>query len=608
MEGSKQSISRIDLLLVVVLFFVSLFISSNQLVDATLASRFLGALSVLTIGLLFKARHVSAYLKEHISWLDIILISFCTWQILSISWATNTAQAFGAGFRFVALLLSYLLLRVLIVSDARWKSYLPFIISVFSSIYLLTVWGKMLLISKDFGLNANSVYMLRYPSETKNLISLFLLVSAPFHVQTIIENHNWKRWFGITNVVVTLATLFLLSTRGISIAIAGIGGALFLSQTAWKKHRFKYGIHIALGVILLGAGHWFSSNLMKKTNLESYKTKTSKPIEESQEPSSEQNYRSANERLALWKKTLGIIKQDPILGVGTGNWQIAYPRNGLDGLERAEYRVTSFKRPHNLILSITSELGLIGLILFAVVVIQFFLNIYRGEKNQLIVGCAMAGFLVASMFDFPLERMEHNLLFSAILALTASPQKNIILSMNQAKLAFASLIIVGIVGITVQGFRFHGESNYGLMRTLKSQNKYERCIETSYQVENLFYTVDWINYPFAWYRGVCYTYLGKFQEGEKEFERAVELNPGNFHSHNNLGFTIAQQERFEEAIPFFEKSLEINSKFEDARFNLAYSLIMLKKPHQALDVMSIHIQDTAKLNIYRAEANKLLAD
>ena len=72
--------------------------------------------------------------------------------------------------------------------------------------------------------------------------------------------------------------------------------------------------------------------------------------------------------------------------------------------------------------------------------------------------------------------------------------------------------------------------------------------------------------------GVCYSYQGRFAEGEREFERALELNPGNFHTHNNLGFCLAQQEKYEQAIPYFESCLAINSKFEEARFNLAFSL------------------------------------
>lgn len=597
---------RLDHVLVILLLLVSFTISSEQLVDKTLTIRFLGAFAVLLLGYALIAKRAVVFLGNQLNWLDVSLFAFSLWQVISIFWATNKAEAFGSSFRSVALFLTYLFLKIIHHSDLRWKKQLPLLVSIVCSAYLVLTCIELFKIGEEHGLNAQSVYLLQYPTETKNLGSIFLLISIAFHLQLVVQYANWKRWFGLVNALIALGTLFLFSTRGISLSFAAIGGFLVLSQIFGKHLKFKYGVVVGIALMALGVGHWFASNMQKTEALESHANQSNIETEEPQEESPEHAYRSANERLALWEKTLGLIKQDPILGVGAGNWQIEYPRNGLEGLERAEFRVTSFKRPHNEALSILSEAGVVGLILFLLIVAFFFQSIWKGERINLFAGAGMMGLLVSAMFDFPRERMEHTVLFAAMLALVSSGQP--IISMGKRKLwaIYVALILLMIGGIVIYYMRFDGERNYDKLRRLKAQEKYAECIRYAEKVENPFYTVDWINYPIAWFVGMCYTYQHDFQSGEVEFRRALKLNPGNFHTHNNLGFCLAQQKKYEQAIPFFESCLTINSKFEEARFNLAYSLIMTKQAEPAFQALSQHITDTAKKKVYLHEIEKIM--
>jgi O-antigen ligase len=603
--NSSNSNFKIDHVLVGMLLLSAFALTTNKVVDSTLSIRYLSVFGVLLAGYLVCAKRVLSFLSTKLSWLDVLLLCFALWQVVSIGWATNTAEAFSSSFRSIALFVTYLFFRVIVQADERWKHQLPFVISLASSVYLALTWVELLRISDEFGLNAQSVYSLRYPTETKNLTSIFLLVSTAFHARVVHDNTNWKRWFAAVNIVVIVVTLFLFTTRAISVSISAMGFFLFVVQLFNKKLKFKHGIALAVALVVLGGVHWFGSNFQKEEALKSYNLETTAQTEELSEESSEHKYRSSNERLVLWEKTLGLIRQEPILGVGAGNWQIEYPRNGLDGLERAELRVTSFKRPHNEALWILSETGIIGLLLFLAVLVIFFFHVWKGSISSLIIGTAMIGLLVSSMFDFPRERAEHNILFAAMLALATSAKPIIHLEKKKSWVAYFGLLGLMMLGIAVFSMRLDGERKYDELRRLKAQKKYSECIRHSEKVENPFYTVDWINYPIAWFRGICYTYQNKFAEGEKEFQRAIELNPGNFHSHNNLGFCLAQQGKFNEAIPSFERSLKINSKFEEARFNLSYSLINTGKLDEAVEALTHHVTDTAKKKVYLMEVEKL---
>ena len=53
------------------------------------------------------------------------------------------------------------------------------------------------------------------------------------------------------------------------------------------------------------------------------------------------------ERVVLWKKTVQLIAEKPVFGYGGGNWQIAFPKTGLNEIWRAEDLNVTFQRPHN---------------------------------------------------------------------------------------------------------------------------------------------------------------------------------------------------------------------------------------------------------------------
>ncbi|MCB0304490.1 MAG: O-antigen ligase family protein, partial [Calditrichaeota bacterium] len=81
---------------------------------------------------------------------------------------------------------------------------------------------------------------------------------------------------------------------------------------------------------------------------------------------------SVDERLQLWEKTLQMVRDHPLLGVGIGNWKLFIPAYGSEGLRSAGGAV-NFVRPHNDFLWVLSESGLPALLGFLAI---FFLGGY----------------------------------------------------------------------------------------------------------------------------------------------------------------------------------------------------------------------------------------
>jgi O-antigen ligase len=106
-------------------------------------------------------------------------------------------------------------------------------------------------------------------------------------------------------------------------------------------------------------------------------------------------------RVALWRSTLTLIREHPILGVGPDNFLYAYRSRYL--LPEA-WQESALSHPHNFALDFAARLGLLGLAAFIWIQVAFWRTAYSVLRNtrrsldiehwSLIIG------LMASMVDF----------------------------------------------------------------------------------------------------------------------------------------------------------------------------------------------------------------
>jgi O-antigen ligase len=112
-------------------------------------------------------------------------------------------------------------------------------------------------------------------------------------------------------------------------------------------------------------------------------------------------------RLRRWKKTLTLIKQYPLLGVGPGNFEFMYPTtlsigDGDNELNEGD----TLRSPHNGFLEITTEVGIPALLAFLIILAFVFKDLFLRARNEPQARFAL-GLLVFLLFDamfaFPLE-------------------------------------------------------------------------------------------------------------------------------------------------------------------------------------------------------------
>lgn len=131
---------------------------------------------------------------------------------------------------------------------------------------------------------------------------------------------------------------------------------------------------------------------------------------------------SADGRLLMWKVTSRIIAEHPLTGVGWGNFAGAYGQAQADyfaegkATPQEEWVAGSPEYAFNEFLQITAEHGIIGLILFLLVIVLAFRSAYK--NGQIGIVGSLAAFLTFACFSYPFSVWQMNVLF-VILLVTA---------------------------------------------------------------------------------------------------------------------------------------------------------------------------------------------
>jgi O-antigen ligase len=100
---------------------------------------------------------------------------------------------------------------------------------------------------------------------------------------------------------------------------------------------------------------------------------------------------SVRYRLLTWRGTLRMFREHPFgIGVGERAWHLVYPHYAVSGTRRVMHA-------HNLFLQVACEVGIVGLVLFLLIIVIAVLRGWRDKKRAALV--ALAGALVMGMFD-----------------------------------------------------------------------------------------------------------------------------------------------------------------------------------------------------------------
>ena len=106
-------------------------------------------------------------------------------------------------------------------------------------------------------------------------------------------------------------------------------------------------------------------------------------------------------RFDIMRASLGLVTENPLLGVGLGNFQAAYGDLMVQNLPLLSYSLGVPPQAHNLFVNLAAEIGLIGLLAFVamlIVALRKVLRVYRaGDDRIRVLTLGMGAGLVATL-------------------------------------------------------------------------------------------------------------------------------------------------------------------------------------------------------------------
>jgi len=297
---------------------------------------------------------------------------------------------------------------------------------------------------------------------------------------------------------------------------------------------------------------------------------------------------SALTRFAMYRNTLAMIQDHPLLGVGVGNWKIFYPLYArtvrVDPAFSAEVQPT---HTHNDFLEICAETGMPGLALWLWIILaalrlawQAFAHARDPALDLLLLALTtgMLAMLGSALINFPLMAPVPSFFLWSWLGLLhqvayqkevptlrgLSTRRRWHLSAGLRALGWGLAALAVTSFAVFNGFRLLSDFHY------RQGVEYRREKKNAQAVHELEAAV-WYNpfdYKYLHTLGNAYLDNGMVDEALRTWLATLRYHPYHMNTHNNLGTAYARAGDMQRAFTHFRIALSINPEYPEARNDL----------------------------------------
>lgn len=587
-------------------------VRSDALVDRSFLPRFL----LLTIILLFA--WIGLFRKGKLPEINkpylIALIAFYLWNVVSACWSIAPSEALMQSQLFFLCLVLFIVVSAFTRKDSAFE---PLFIK---AVIILLILSFVLAFLKMSSLRFFDPYKIISVSANNNLYAGFLLLSFPlllagYKTLTV----RWK-YVSVGTAILSLFFLVIVQSRAaylgmaVSVLILAVI-ALLRFPGVFSRRNIATG-SVATAILLsliLGfylsldqtRRNYFLSKIPVWSYFIAYDTDYALQLERKRAALragnaetaafdfSEDYYENANLRIIFWKKSGSLIASHPVLGVGAGNWRLAVP--SVTRPENPEHTVKNYtySQPHNEWIGVLAELGAIGFILALVVFftppVLAFRNLFRKDPDTdftlSIYASFISGFFLFAAFDFPMKRVEHNILIFTVFAfimhkIPVSTSKVPGPSRRHRWLILAPGAVVLMATLVLVSFRLHGEY-FTLKMFMNERKNDQKVIGYSHKAGNPCYRITPNTLPLDWFEGVAHYRLGDAKTAIACFQRALKYTPHEVRVMNDYGAAIFSLKRTADAKAMLMQAWVTDPWFDDAKFNLAAICYLSGRPDSA---------------------------
>jgi tetratricopeptide (TPR) repeat protein len=276
-----------------------------------------------------------------------------------------------------------------------------------------------------------------------------MAMALPFGIPLIIHGKRCEARFAAA-CALGLELVFLAATRARGAwlgAALGLATVIWLERTRWRRQAL---VLTAAGALLAGIvaslpGRW--------SPRDAGDTKRYGGLSAVLEGSVDARSPALRTRLGLWRRTLSMTRDHPWIGVGPGNWPVAFPDYAEPNAARDGVLSPTLapRQAHDDLLERAAETGIPGALTFLLLVAAAALavrhRLQTAEGRARSVAASATGSLVAliviSLASFPLEMPGTITLTGLALGLIAA--EPVLSAVRRERLAMPTILVASLL-------------------------------------------------------------------------------------------------------------------------------------------------------------------
>jgi len=619
MKILKKTLNHFDffILTCVTVLFIPFFGLSST-IDPVLTPRFLAwsiAVFLLLVSFLIQLCKNSDKIDYSILRRMIFpaFLGYLLFSLISLTKALNITEGI---YEILKLLVSivYVFLATIILS--KNKNYISILIkTIIIAAKILSLIGLYEYFTYGFG--ESGLYPITGTMAQRNQFSSALFLMLPFCLYSIFVFNNYWKALCIIPTTLILILLLLNQTRSVWLALLVSTAAtiialmlLFLfrkSKTVKEPVTYVFKMPVYIVTVLVIVGTVFGYLYLRENSTNSLGDRFNSIFS----PAHKHNVI----RISMWKQTLELARDNPICGVGAGNWKIIFPSYGIkDFPDRQMFKTLFFVRPENDYLWILSEVGFFGFIfylsLFGIIFWYIFkiLNKHTDAADKLLsilMFFGFVGYMVISSFTFPRERIFHSMFLLMMMVIVislyhrASGSRKNLSRLFMFAVGIPAAILLVLAG--VNGYiRLNAEVYTKRALAARKAKAWPAVINEIDKAYSPFATLDPMSTPLKWYRGEANFLMNNNTQALEDFKQAYKAHPYHIHVLNNLGTCYEIACDHDNAVFYYKKALQMLPEFEEALINLGATYYNTGRYEEAYDTFLRCNPDTkdSRLKMY----------
>ena len=324
--------------LVIVLLFIFLIPWGDSIVDGFPAVVGMISFAALIILLILEGTH------RNYSLFHLMVILLWTWALFSVIWTYNFDTGIEVAKRALQIMILPFVFSMIIIDKNR-------VLLAYQSYVVGNTVGSMIIIS-NFLNGIQSPYYNRYGIDNieTDLLGIMLAISIPIaaYLNNTYKN-KWLKTFNLLAIPLILYAIFLTGTRTATlVSIIGLAYWLFSQKKASIKIKLAILFTFVMTIILLITFAPKASLERAYSSVESISSGT------------------LNYRTVIWSASIDQWKKSPVIGTGIGGLKYALNKSHVN-----------YSGAHNTYLEFLTEMGIVGLALYLILITVIFHQILR---------------------------------------------------------------------------------------------------------------------------------------------------------------------------------------------------------------------------------------